>query len=337
MNVKTLVSISIIYLIWFIASSPTAAEPPARTSLSDATVKYHVPEKPYVVLKQAEIEAVVVDNRAVADEVLPAHRAALSGIASLKHAHRPVNLFRPEAGGLNFEHIHDGTTQDRRVLFEPRNAPMELRAIDARTAELYQKPTPYWGLESCTRYHLLDDGTIEMTFECIPRKPAFRNGYIGLFWASYIQEPESLDIHFKGYPVEGPAISQWMRGISPHHGVLSTTIAPDDDRQFPHDPDFPLALVFNRSNYYYTEPWYYGLCRGLAYVQMFRSQDRIRLSQSPSGGRAVPKNPAWDFQWFIPDYEVGRRYQMVMRAAYIPYQSPEQIENDTQPHRAALQ
>ena len=70
----------------------------------------------------------IVDNRAVDDAVLMKHRAGYSGVGSLTHAKRKVNLFVPDVAGLNFEHIHDGTTQDRKVLFEPRNAPMELRA-----------------------------------------------------------------------------------------------------------------------------------------------------------------------------------------------------------------
>jgi hypothetical protein len=283
-----------------------------------------VPDKPYAVLKRAEIEAVVVDNQAVDDAVLPGHRAGYSGLASLKHTQQPRNLFVTAYAGLNYEHIHDGTVQDRTVLFEPRNAPLELRVVDAFAAELYQKPTPHYGLESCLRYQLLADGAMEMTLECIPRQPNFKNGYVGLFWASYIHQPESLDIHFLGHPADQPSPAQWIRGVTPAHGQFATHLATDDRREFAHDPQFPLTLVFNLSRHRYSEPWYYGVSHGMAFVQIFRAQDQIRLSQSPSGGGQG--NPAWDFQYLIPDFRIGQRYQMVMRALYLPYESPEQIQ-----------
>ncbi|MFP6693433.1 MAG: hypothetical protein VB875_10470, partial [Pirellulales bacterium] len=56
--------------------------------------------------------------------------------------------------------------------------------------------------------------------------------------------------------------------------------------------------------------------------------------QSPSGGGRG--NPAWDFQYFIPNYKVGQRYQMVMRAMYVPYESPTQVERASALHRRAL-
>ena len=70
-------------------------------------------------------------------------------------------------------------------------------------------------------------------------------------------------------------------------------------------------------------------------VLMFRSKDQMRLTQSPSGGG--DGNPAWDFQFLIPDCEVGKRYQMVMRAMYLPYESPQEIDRASAPHRKALQ
>lgn len=318
-----------------VAVSSFGFQPPAAlTTLSNPAISYRRPEKSYVILRRGDVEAVIADNRAVDDEVLPRHRAGYSGVASLKHARRQDNLFVPFYSGLNFEHIHDGTRLDRATLFEPRNWPMELRAIDDHTVELYQSATPHFGLESCLRYALLDDGTIEMTLECIPRRRDFANGYVGLFFASYIDSPESLDIHFLGHAADGPPSARWIRGTTPAHGVLCTHLAGDDRRTFAHDVNFPLTLVFNESRYRYAEPWYYGLSHGMALVLMFRPPDKVRFSQSPSGGGRG--NPAWDFQYLIPDYEVGRCYQTVVRAMYLPYESPEQVEQTSRPHRQAL-
>src|SRR5262249_35948408 len=153
-----------------------------------------VPDKPYVVLRRGPIEAVIVDNRAVDDPILPGHRAGYHGVASLTHERQSRNLFVPAFSGLNLEHIHDGTTQQRDILYEPRRAPIQLRVLNDHIADLYQPTTPPWVLESCARYELLDGGTIELTFECVPRRATWKNDYLGLFWASYIDQPESLDI-----------------------------------------------------------------------------------------------------------------------------------------------
>lgn len=291
---------------------------------------------PYVVLKRGPVEAVIVDNRSVDDDVLPGHRAGYSGVASLTHERRRENLFVPAVAGLNFEHIHDGTVQSREILFEPRNAPMELRRVDDHTAELHQPPTPHWGLESWQRYRLLEDGTIELAIECVPRKQSFRNGYVGLFWASYIHQPESGDIHFHGQP-EGAGPGEpprWVRATSKEHGLDAMHVATSDDRAFRHDPDFPLTLVFTRSRWRFEEPWYFGTSHDMAYSQMFRPADRVRFSQSPSGGGNG--NPAWDFQFFIPDPQVGRRYRFVMRAAYLPAAPPDDLRRTLSPHLRAL-
>ena len=306
----------------------------ALTSLSDPAVRYTVPDDGYVVLRRGPVEAVVVDNRAVDDAVLKGHRAGYGGIGALRHEKRPDNLFVPAYAGLNFEHIHDGTTQPSDVLYEPRRAPMELRVIDAHTAELYQEPTPHWGLESCQRFRLLEDGTIELTVECVPRKRAFRNGYIGLFWASYINQPESGEIQFMGHGDGADRTPRWLRATSPAHGTESTHRGQGDGREFAHDADFPMKLVFSNSRLRFTEPWYFGSSHGMCFVQMFRSADGVRFTQSPSGGGNG--NPAWDFQFFIPDYRVGQVYRFVVRAAYLPMQAPEALRQSIDPHLRAL-
>jgi hypothetical protein len=308
--------------------------PPPRTTLSNPQIAYTIPEKPYVILQRGDLEVIIVDNRAVDDAVLPGHRSGYHGIAALRHRLRRENLFVPAYAGLNFEHIHDGTTQERSILFEPRIAVMQLRQIDPFTVELYQPPTPFWKLETALRYELLESSAIQMTIECIPHEDRFRNGHIGLFWASYIHQPESPRIHFRGFPAENPELPGWVHAFSPRHGLEATHRAAEDHRQFPHDKDFPLSLVFNLSEYCFVEPWYYGVSHGMAVLFVFRPKDQVRFSQSPTGGGLG--NPAWDFQYFISPYKVGQRYQMIMRLVYIPYRSAEQMEEVARRHLAEL-
>ena len=315
-----------------VADEPFAA--PEVTSLTNATVDYTVSKEHYVILRRSGVTAVIVDNAAVDISEFPGHRAGYNGIASLSRESAPKNLFVPSFAGLNFEHIHDGTTANLKNKFEPRAFPMELRVIDDYTVEVYQSPTDHWKLESCGRYRLLKDGVIEYTFECIPRQACFENGYIGLFWASYLNRPGRKSIFFKGIGREGDGAPRWVEGVTPAHGTDSTH-GPSAFPMLPKvDSDFPLTLVNHPSRYLYSEPWYYGVSGEMAFVQMFRSRDRIWFAQSPTGGGET--NPAWDFQWFIPNPKVGKAYGFVMRAALLPIGSREQIEQATAVHRRAL-
>jgi hypothetical protein len=192
---------------------------------------------------------VIVDNSAVSavdDEVLPGHRAGYSGLALLRHRSRNEDLFVSSYAGLNFEHILSGVaSSDHKTQFEPRNHPMELRIIQEHIVELCRMETFHHALSSCQRYELLEDGVIQLTAEVKATKPTFPNGYINLFWASYIDKPESLDIHFRGVEVgASPGTTPgWLRGVTPSHGVFSTHPAVDDRREFVHDAPFPLTLV----------------------------------------------------------------------------------------------
>jgi hypothetical protein len=182
---------------------------------------------------------------------------------------------------------------------------------------------------------VLEDETIELTIECIARKRSFKNGYIGLFWASYIHQPESTAIQFLGHPDGGDdRTPRWVRATTPRHGEEATHRGADDDRVFAHDADFPMKLVFSNSRWRFDEPWYFGASHGMAFVQVFRGLDGVRLTQSPSGGGKG--NPAWDFQFFIPEYEVGRVYRFVARAAYLPLGTPEEMRRVVEPHLRAL-
>lgn len=325
-------------ILMMLAAGSLGAEPhplaaPRVTSLTNPDVKYEISKKHHAVLSRNGVTAIIVDNAAGDSPNTNTHRAGYNGIAVLKHKSRADNLFVSAYAGLNFEHIHDGTLAVNQEKFEPRRSPMELRIVNEHTVELYQAPTPNWKLESCGRYSMLEDGTIEYSFECIPRKQTFRNGFIGLFWASYIHAPEDKAIHFQA---TGPdAIkSKWVRAVTPSHGVDSTHPPTGPLPKLKIDPEFPLTLVNHRSKYRYREPWYYGVSHGMSFSQIFRMRDRIWMAQSPTGGGAT--NPAWDFQWFIPNYKVDEAYGFVMRAVYLPATKRADIQRGTVEHLQAL-
>lgn len=330
-------ALSFALLLAFFQSGASADHPlaaPGETSLTDPEVRFQTTDDHHVLIRRGNVSAIIVDNQAIDLPELPGHRGGYNGVASLKHDQREVNLFVPAVAGLNFEHIHDGTAERLKEKFEPRKFPMQLRIINEYTVELYQPPTGNWKLESCGRYELLPDGTIEYTFECIPRAGGYSKGFIGLFWASYIQQPEDKAIHFRGRVKDSTDTVTWIKGITPQHGVDSTHPPAGYPHDIQIDDDFPLTLVGHPSQYEHTDAWYFGVSHSIAFVQMFRPDDQIWMAQSPSGGGNG--NPAWDFQWFIPDYQIGQAYGFKMRASYLPFESREQIERATKMHRDAL-
>jgi hypothetical protein len=147
-------------------------------------------------------------------------------------------------------------------------------------------------------------------------------------------QPQSTDIHFLGHGHGEGANPRLIDSSSPAHGVNATHLASADNSTFTHDADFPMTLVFNHSKFRFTEPWYFGISHDMAYAQIFRAADNVRFAQSPSGGGNG--NPAWDFQFFIPDYQVDHLYRFVMRALYTPMTTPAQLRQSIQPHLIAL-
>jgi len=58
-------------------------------------------------------------------------------------------------------------------------------------------------------------------------------------------------------------------------------------------------------------------------IHIFEPDALIRFSHSPSGGGPTPAkdgfNPAWDFQYLMDNYEVGREYGFRMRLVCKPW------------------
>ena len=76
-------------------------------------------------------------------------------------------------------------------------------------------------------------------------------------------------------------------------------------------------------------PLFYGLFRKHIFIVMFDRPAGVRPTHSPSGGGANAElqttNPAWDFQYVLPTYEVNKEYQLRARAIYRERCSRDQV------------
>jgi hypothetical protein len=262
--------------------------------------------------KAGDLTATIGDNAASGK-----HRAGYNGVWSLVHKNEPDNLFVPEVAGLNFEHIFDGDKQDeddsRKVFFEPRHAPMTFKKLSATSAELHQPPTPAFRLESWTRLELVAPHYIDMTFRCEPTQHCFTFGYIGLFWANYINAPEDKSIYFHGR-------DHWLQLCTQEHNDESTVRHRDDKLNLKFSETYGPALYRNLARLRFDEPLFYGLFKKQIFIVMFDRTNGIRFAHSPSGGgdnrNQQTTLPAWDFQWILPSFDVLKEYSFKARVVY---------------------
>jgi hypothetical protein len=268
----------------------------------------------HATFQAGDLKAVIGDNSAAG-----AHRAGYNGVWGLTHRTESDNLFVPGVAGLNFEHIFDGARRDtdgsRKIFFEPRHAPMAFKKISATEAELHQPPTPTFHLESWTRFQLVAPHYVDMAFRCRPTRHAFAHGYIGLFWANYINAPEDKSIYFR----QGRL---WQQLCTQRHNDESTVRHRDDRIELKFSEGLGNALYKNLSPLRYDEPFYYGLFRKHLFLLMFDRTAGIRFTHSPSGGglsrQQQTTHPAWDFQYLQPKYDVNKEYSFRARLAYRP-------------------
>jgi hypothetical protein len=275
------------------------------------------------VFRWGDLEAVIGDNAGEGTQ-----RAGYNGVWSLKHKTASRSLFVPGVSGLNLEHIFDGATNGQReIFFEPRFAAMQFRRVSAFEAELHQPPTPTFHLESWTRFTLVEPHYIDFQFRCIPRQHVFRLGYIGLFWASYINAPADKSLYFRGSV--GRGAPSWLQFCTQRHNDESTVLATNDSFELKFDPAYRDCLYKNISPMQFDMPFYYGLFDEHIWIVMFDRKENIRFSHSPSGGGFAAEqqttNPAWDFQFIIPTYEVNKEYGFKLRAVYRERCSREEV------------
>jgi hypothetical protein len=154
-----------------------------------------------------------------------------------------------------------------------------------------------------------------MTFRFRPTQHVFAHNYLGLFWASYINAPEDKSMYFRHGNL-------WHQLCTPRHNVGSTVLHTNDNLELRFSEGFPECLFRNYSPLRFEQPFFYGLFRDMVVLYLFDRAEGFRFTHSPSGGginqQAQTTNPAWDFQYLLPRFEVNREYRFAMRLVYRP-------------------
>ncbi len=259
-----------------------------------------------------DITAIIGDN-----DAKDQHLAGYNGLWSLTHRSEPANIFVPAVAGMNFEHIFDGETADhpneRKIFFEPRNAPMTFKKLSDSEGELHQPPTPTFLVESWTRFTLKKPHYVDFSFRFKPTQHVFKRNYLGLFWACYINGPEDKSMYFLDKQL-------WQQHCTPTHNTLSTVVHNQDKFNMTFAEGYLNCLYKNFSPLKFDLPFFYGLFKNQILILMFDRTEGIRFTHSPSGGgvnsASQTSNPAWDFQYVLPKYEVMKEYSFRARLVY---------------------
>ena len=289
----------------------------------------------YYTFHTGELSCTIGDNAEYSG-----HDAGANGVQGLRSIHESEDLFVPRRSGCNFQHIFDGENYDDAWTFEPRNAPMEFRLFGERECELYQPPTPNWGVESWMHYVLREPYYIDVTFRCTPHRDTFKFGYVGVMWSSYMNGPENKNIFFWSFDPIMKA-NHWMSFGTQFHNRDSSV--PSIKCQYNlkvRQMENNLRLYASTSPARYYLPFFFGRFKNMAYALFFPDDkdEHIRFAHSPLGG-AFHKykdflNPAWDFMYIMPEYKVGETYELSYRVMYKKFVDREDIRKEYEKWRA---
>ncbi|MFA6239889.1 MAG: hypothetical protein WC655_03115 [Candidatus Hydrogenedentales bacterium] len=267
------------------------------------------------------------------------HKPGYNGVFELCTPGEAESAFVPLYAGVNLEHYFDARPrpQDDAVFFEPRHFPMELYRVGEHAVELHQDPTPFYGVESWTRFSVSEPYYLNVDIRIVPRRAVFQGGFMGVFWASYINAPDNKSMYFLG-PGSNLKAPQWLQFCAQEHGRDSTVRFEGDTMNLELSKE-SSTLFSSMSPLRYSQPFFYGRVRDKVIIYIFQPSPYLRFAHSPSGGGKTDKgddtNPAWDFQMLIPNYEVNKDYHLNLRVVYKEWNGREDVLEEVRKYQSA--
>lgn len=285
-------------------------------------------------LANKHLEAVISDNGEYGD----IHLAGFNGVSDLRLTGKgQESAFYVPFAGLNFEHIFSGDSESFGWnIFEPRQYGMKLVRSSRLQCVLAQTRTQNWPLATRITFTLAQDG-LDFKVSATPTEDIWaKHGYIGMFFASYINVPSDKAIYFIGRN-RGETKTRWIRSLPRVHSEDANHRPMDSDWDPVFDPGFKpeiepekkywLSLVYGISNLEYAYPFYYGRVGDNVLIFMFEktnsAEQEIRFAQSPTGG--IETCPAWDFILFQKKYAINQSFMIGGRLVYKKFEGIEDV------------
>ena len=288
------------------------------------------------VLRATELECLIGNNKSHKNERQEQHKPGYNGVFALKSPHQSENPFVTSYAGLNLEHYFDAREEYvGNQFFEPRHSTMNVRKISATAVELHQPKTSTFAVESWTRFEVVDPYYLDFSFRFIPHEDNFKGGFMGVFWASYMNGPEDKSTYFLdgSSSLEKPL---WRQLCTQRHNRDSTVRSVNSRTHLEFEKS-NVTLFSSISSLQYSDAFFYGRFRNMALIYMFQPDVNLRFAHSPSGGgtnrSGTDTNPAWDFQLVVPNYEIGKEYRLNGRLAYKPWVSRSDVLAEVKRYR----
>ena len=293
-----------------------------------AQKKVGVQGKDFDTLSVSRLSAVVGNNEFMGEH----HKGRYNGIFSMTSPDQTESPFVPFYAGLNLEHYFDAQNRhpDGQVFFEPREYPMSFEKINDTTATMLLPKTPYWKAECDITVELKEPYYLDYAFRVTPHKKKMAGNLFGVFWASYMNAPIDKSVYFLSgdSTLDAP---KWQQFYSQVHNRDSVLRHSSDSFEMP-KVDKPEALWLEESPLRFSEPFYYGRYRNMVFIYIFKSDEIVRFTTSPSGGgwneEKAANNPAWDFQLLVPNFKVGTEYGLDVRVVYKPWVDRNDVLNE---------
>lgn len=291
------------------------------------------------VLRASRLECLIGNNKSYKNPTQEQHHAGYNGVFSITSPDQPENPFVTTYAGLNLEHFFDAR-QDYfgNQFFEPRHSAMYVRRISPTAVELHQPTTKTFGVESWTRFDIVEPYYLDFSFRFIPHQDVFQGGFMGVFWASYINGPLDKSTYFLdgSSKLDKPL---WRQLCTQQHN-RDSTIRSVHSTTPPLSFEEPNSTLFSSiSPLRYGEPFFYGRFRNMVLIYTFQPNVNLRFAHSPSGGgrnrAGNDTNPAWDFQLIVPNYEVGKEYSLKGRLVYKEWVSRDDVISEVKKFRSA--